>query len=97
MSNAEVIEVTPSQKTPIPALQNQPLHSCVQRSMQDYFAQLGDQPISNLYDMVLAEIEPPLLRSVLDRTNGNQSKAALLLTMSRSTLRKKLIQYGIIS
>jgi Fis family transcriptional regulator len=43
--------------------------------------------------MVLSEVERPLLEAVLAHTGSNQSKAARVLGISRSTLRKKLIQY----
>jgi len=44
---------------------------------------------------VLSEIEPPLLKSLMDYTRGNQSRAAVILGLNRSTLRKKLRQYKI--
>ena len=45
--------------------------------------------------MVISEVERPLLQLVMDHTKGNQTKAADLLGINRSTLRKKLTQYGI--
>ena len=45
--------------------------------------------------MVMEQVEQPLFKSVMDYTGGNQSKAAALLGISRSTLRKKLAQYDI--
>ena len=61
-----------------------------------YFNQMGDQPVRNLYDMLLSEIEEPLLRAVMEQTRGNQSKAAVLLGISRGTLRKKLKSYDLL-
>ena len=56
-----------------------------------YFASFGSAlPPPGLYDRILAEIEPPLLRASLAATNGNQLKAADLLGMNRNTLRTKL-------
>ena len=55
----------------------------------------GALPEHGLYDRVLAEVEPPLLRSVLSLTNGNQLKAADILGINRNTLRVKLKQYQI--
>ena len=49
----------------------------------------------NLYEMVLGEVEQPLLKAVLDFTRGNQSKAADVLGINRGTLRKKLKEYGL--
>lgn len=69
--------------------------SSVQQSLQNYFAQLDGQDPANLYNMVLAEMEVPLLKVVMRYTNGNQSKAAKILGISRGTLRKKLAIYKI--
>ena len=67
----------------------------VQHSVETYFAHLeGDDP-QELYDLVLAQMEIPLLRTVMQFTRGNQSRAAKLLGLSRGTLRKKLSLYDI--
>ena len=71
------------------------LQSAVDESVARYFDQLGTTMASNVYDMVLAEVEIPLLVRVLKYTRGNQSKAAIVLGLSRGTLRKKLKIYGI--
>ena len=52
-------------------------------------------PPDGLYERVLAEIEPPLLRLSLSLARGNQVRAARLLGMNRNTLRKKLVERGI--
>ena len=62
-----------------------------------YFEQLNGHATTNLYAMLLNEIEPPLLKATLDYVNGNQSRAADILGMNRGTLRKKLKLYGLIS
>lgn len=62
----------------------------VQQALENYFTCLdGSQP-SNLYSMVLREIEASLIQSVLKHTNNNQSSAAEILGISRGTLRKKI-------
>ena len=67
----------------------------VQQSLQHYFTQLDGEEPANVYGMVLAELEVPLLRVVMRYTNNNQSKAAKVLGISRGTLRKKLAIYQI--
>lgn len=74
--------------------QKQSLQECVEENVSTYFANLGDTRASNVYEMVLAEVEVPLLKQVLKYTRGNQSKAAIVLGLSRGTLRKKLKIYG---
>ena len=71
-----------------------PLRTQVQSALQDYFCKLDGHMPSNLYKLVLQEVEHPLLESVMHYTRGNQTKAAEILGINRSTLRKKLKQYG---
>ena len=60
-----------------------------------YFDHLGDQKPHPLHEMVIQAIEPPLFRYALDKCQGNLSKTADLLGLSRNTLRKKLSLYQI--
>ena len=89
--NHEVLTMSPETSTPM----NQSLRSSVRDSLQGYFAQLDGQTPANLYGMVMAEVEKPLIEMVLKLTNGNQSKAAIILGISRGTLRKKMAMYSI--
>ena len=43
----------------------------------------------------MCEVEYPLLKSVMHHTRGNQSRAAEILGINRSTLRKKLEKHGL--
>lgn len=72
-----------------------PLRVQVQSALEDYFRQLDGHMPSDLYKLVLQEVERPLLETVLRYTHGNQTKAAEVLGINRSTLRKKLRHYGI--
>jgi Fis family transcriptional regulator len=86
----------PPSESPVDLLPATPLHDHVYEALRIYFHNLGDQQQpSNLYDLVLQEMESPLLEIVMQRTRGNQTKAAELLGINRGTLRKKLRQYGI--
>ncbi len=67
----------------------------VRAALEGYFARLDGHPANNdLYEMVLAQVEPPLLETVLRHTGSNQTWAATILGISRNTLRKKLAKYG---
>jgi len=68
----------------------------VHRSLTRYFQQLEGQPVNNLYEMVISEVEAPLLDAVMRYTDSNQSKASIMLGLNRGTLRKKLKQYGLL-
>ncbi|MFT4560695.1 MAG: Fis family transcriptional regulator [Gammaproteobacteria bacterium] len=72
-----------------------PLAVHVKECLERYFDELNGQPPSNLYDLVLAELEQPLLEVVMKQTRGNLSKAAAFLGLNRATLRKKLKKYGL--
>ena len=73
-----------------------PLKDEVRKAMSRYFNQLDQKntPI-DVYQLVLNEVEPPLLRSVMQFSNNNQSKAAKILGINRTTLRTKLKKYKI--
>jgi len=63
----------------------------VENYLSRYFASFGTGlPPAGLYERILAEVEPPLLRAVLTATSGNQLRAAELLGINRNTLRVKL-------
>lgn len=74
----------------------QTLRDAVDQSLANYFRLLGDEEVSGVYDLVLAEIEAPLLARVLEYTRGNQTQAAIVLGLNRGTLRKKLKQYRLL-
>ncbi|NCF10852.1 MAG: DNA-binding transcriptional regulator Fis [Gammaproteobacteria bacterium] len=73
----------------------EPLRECVRKAMDKYFRDLDGERPGGLYQLVLAEVERPLLESVMTHARGNQSHAAEFLGISRSTLRKKLKLYQI--
>ena len=73
------------------------LSDMAEDALSNYFKTLnGHRPGNDLYDLVIGEVEKPLLRSVLEYTAGNQSKAATILGINRGTLRKKLIEHSLL-
>lgn len=72
------------------------LRKDVERSLEQYFSHLDDDTVSNLYELVLHEVEGPLLEAVLRHTGSNQSKASIMLGLNRGTIRKKLKQHGML-
>ena len=73
-----------------------PLCKHTEDALNSYFASLnGDRP-GDLYDLVIGEVERPLLKAVMDYTDGNQSQAAGILGINRGTLRKKLKDHSLI-
>ena len=80
----------------LPAENTQTFRDSVEKALESYFAQLDGQPVTEVYEMVLSEVEAPLLEVVMRYTKDNQTKAAVLLGLNRGTLRKKLKQYGML-
>lgn len=73
------------------------LQACVRHSLETYLNDLQGQEPGGMYDMLLRVIEKPLLEFVMQHTRGNQSKAAQWLGINRNTLRKLLLQHGLLS
>jgi Fis family transcriptional regulator, factor for inversion stimulation protein len=76
--------------------QETPLRDSVKNALENYFAHLGSETPTNVFDMVMEQIELPLLQRVMAYTGNNQSKAAKVLGLSRGTLRKKLKIYDLL-
>ena len=62
----------------------------VSKSMRKYFKELDGEKPADIYNMVLKEVELPLLEVVMKECNDNQSKACKILGINRGTLRTKL-------
>ena len=82
--------------TNAPVAQAQTLRDSVSIALNNYFAHLEGQDVTDVYEMVLSEVEAPLLEEVMKYTRSNQTKASILLGLNRGTLRKKLKQYGLL-
>ncbi len=85
-----------SKKKSFDSYSKNPLKDEVRKAMRRYFNQLDKKNIPiDVYELVLKEVEPPLLISVMKFVNNNQSKAARILGINRTTLRTKLKKYNI--
>ena len=85
-----------SKKRSFDSYSKNPLKDEVRKAMRRYFNQLDKKNIPiDVYELVLKEVEPPLLISVMKFANNNQSKAARILGINRTTLRTKLKKYNI--
>jgi Fis family transcriptional regulator len=66
------------------------IEASVREAVNQYFQDLGGEEPHALHAMVIEAVEKPLLEAVLQRAEGNQSKAAEWLGINRNTLRRKL-------
>lgn len=71
------------------------LTDTVKKTLITYFNQLEGAEPTDIYSMVLKQVEAPLLEVVMQQVDGNQTKAAACLGLNRGTLRKKLRLYGL--
>ena len=72
------------------------LRECVEVAMSNYFNQLEGQKVIDLYELVISEVEAPLMEAVMTYTGGNQTKASIAMGLNRGTLRKKLKKYDML-
>ncbi len=72
------------------------LRAEVDKALERYFQQIENEPVIDLHQMVMSEVEAPLIGAVMRYTGNNQSKASIMLGLNRGTLRTKLKQYGML-
>lgn len=78
------------------SVQHSSLRQSVTQAVRDYLDELEGQMGSDVYQMVLAEVEAPLLEEIMRYTRNNQTQASQMLGLNRGTLRKKLKQHGLL-
>ncbi|WP_369820694.1 helix-turn-helix domain-containing protein, partial [Oleiphilus sp. HI0125] len=71
-------DIQPSQNAPL-LDGGTTLRDEVEKALSNYFAQLDGAPVTDVYQLVLSEVEAPLLEQVLKYTRNNQTKASVLL------------------
>ena len=77
-------------------IRNNEIADAVVRTLEQYFRDLDGSPATAVHDMVMRNVERPLLQFVLAQAGGNQTVAAQMLGINRNTLRKKLLQHELI-
>lgn len=73
----------------------EPLRQTVSNCIDRYLVDLNGHDPVGVYQMVLDQVEPGLLDTIMHYAEGNQTRAAEMLGINRGTLRKKLKQYGL--
>ena len=76
--------------------EKQSLQDCVRENVETYFADIEGTEPANVHDMLMRAVEKPLLEVVMARAQHNQSRAAQWLGLNRNTLRKKLLEHGLL-
>jgi len=76
------------------SMQN-PLSNTVKPEIRHYLQKMNGHKPVDLYQLVINEVEAPLLEIIMEYTGGNQTHAAEILGINRATLRKKLSLHGL--
>jgi Fis family transcriptional regulator, factor for inversion stimulation protein len=63
----------------------------VKDQLEGLVSQMVDHGI--LFDEAIGEFEKRFIKRVLDRVEGNQSRAAVMLGIHRNTLSRKIVEY----
>lgn len=96
MNNSNVINLHSTQNDTQSAEQNSGLNDIIRTSLSRFLNDLDGENPGNIYDLVMQQVEEPLLELIMQHVEGNQSKAAECLGINRGTLRKKLKTYKLI-
>ena len=72
------------------------IDACIRDSLETYFKDLRGAEPHAIYEMVIQVVEKPLLDVVMQRAEGNQSRAAEWLGINRNTLRRKLLDHKLV-
>lgn len=71
------------------------LEHLLSSKLKPIVSQIDLNRVEGLYNIIMARVEVPLIKLVLERTQSNQSKAAKVLGINRNTLKKKIDEYRI--
>ena len=72
-----------------------PIQQAISQSLETYFKALEGETPRGVYELVLSQVEPAILNTVMEHTKQNQSEAARVLSISRNTLRSLLEKYNL--
>jgi len=71
------------------------LEALVDRKLRASFVNVEKLDDGDIYNMVIEQVERPLISFLLEKTRWNQVRAANILGINRNTLRKKITDLGI--
>ena len=75
---------------------NGTLKNSTESALDKYFKTLNGTKPDNLYNLVIREVEAPLMKKIMEYTENNQTQASKILGINRTTLRTKLKEYKLI-
>ena len=96
LKSKQTKEAQPANNSTNGMLMHRTLKESTETALKEYFKTLNGNAPNGLYKLVINEVELPLIEAVMAFTNKNQSQAADILGINRSTLRKKLKLFELI-
>lgn len=78
-------------------LEDMSLEDLIRCKLAVFLRKLDGYPVAGVHTDILAKVERPLIDLVMERTGGNQVRAAEILGLNRNTLRRKIDEYGLVS
>jgi len=70
--------------------EDESLEALVAKKLRKSLVPMDLNELNNLYDIVMEQVERPLIDIILEKTRGNQVRTAEILGINRNTLRKKI-------
>ena len=94
ISNIDDISVPPTPPPP-PTPSQQSFDQLVTDKITQFLSHLGGHYPKDLYKLLMAKMEKPMIAEVLRHTGGNQLQAAKILGINRGTLARKVQLHNI--
>ena len=67
----------------------------VRDAMDKYFKDMDGHEPADLHELIMSQVEKPLIECVIENARGNISRAAQFLGLNRGTLRTRMQKYGL--
>ncbi len=99
--SAPVLDEADLQKVLLSSQDNDPTHAkldaIIQQIISENSGRTEDREMNGVYRTVILAVERPLFELILEQENDNQLATAKRLGINRNTLRKKLLEHGLIT
>ncbi|QOC22694.1 Fis family transcriptional regulator [Wenzhouxiangella sp. AB-CW3] len=69
------------------------LEEFTRQVVRQYLDDMGGIDPDHLHGLIMNTVEKPLIKTVLEFADGNQSRAAAILGITRTTLRNRIKRY----
>jgi len=68
---------------------------CINTKLKRYFSLLEGEEPNGVLKMVIRDVEPIIIKFVLEHTNNNKSETSRILGINRLTVAKKIKMYNL--